>query len=183
MNLVNKNYPSSQPKICLLIWEREKHQCERGTSTSCLLYTPWLGILSKSKYVPWLGIEPTILLVYGMMLQPTDSPSPGQVVIFLNAIISIYLNTSVFLKKLFLSLLLSDLNMFGFCLWQQTWIPSLQHSAQQQSPILSEVVANTKSLEFTLKSLEVFLLSALKKCVCNWKNLSSSSMLIGKFFT
>ena len=60
---------------CLLILqkegterEREKHRCERGTSTSCLLYTPQLGI------------ELTTFLVHRTTLQPTGPP--GQDTLF-----------------------------------------------------------------------------------------------------
>ena len=38
--------------------EREKHWCERATSTSCLLHTPNWGPALQPSHVSWLGIEP-----------------------------------------------------------------------------------------------------------------------------
>ena len=49
-------------RICLLILERER---DRETLVGCLPYTPQMGI------------KPTTLLVYGMMLQPTEPPRKG----------------------------------------------------------------------------------------------------------
>ena len=69
-------------KICVLILEmkreREKHRCERQTSIACLPYAPWRGIKTQPKSVPWPGNQTCNLLVYGMMLQPTEPPSQGK---------------------------------------------------------------------------------------------------------
>ena len=50
-------------RTCLLILERaregEKHQCERETLISCLLYMPDRELNLQLRHVPWLGIEPT----------------------------------------------------------------------------------------------------------------------------
>ena len=47
----------SIPKDFLkLIWEREKHWCERDIPIRCLLCVPWLGN-PQPKCVPWPGIE------------------------------------------------------------------------------------------------------------------------------
>ena len=38
--------------------EREKHRCERGSLTSCLLHKPQLETKHTTPHVPWPGIEP-----------------------------------------------------------------------------------------------------------------------------
>ena len=53
---------------------------QRETSINCLPYVPHLGIWGLNPqpwYVPWLEIETCNLLVYRMMLQPTDPPGQG----------------------------------------------------------------------------------------------------------
>ena len=61
------NIPLKKKKLfCLLIFierkrggkEGQKHQCERETSTGCLLYAPWLGPNLQPWHVPWLRIKP-----------------------------------------------------------------------------------------------------------------------------
>ena len=58
------------PRIYLLILEgeergeeREKHQCDREVSMSCLPYEPQPGAKPAPRYVPWLGLEPTTFAV------------------------------------------------------------------------------------------------------------------------
>ena len=60
-------------KMCLLILEREEHQCERETSIGCLPFTPWPWIKPATSVCALTG-DPRIpiLLVYGMMHQPTE---------------------------------------------------------------------------------------------------------------
>ena len=84
------------PRMCLLILERkegkerERNIDVRETSIGCLLYTPQLGIEPATLECALTQNQTHNLLVYGMMLQPTEPPGQSCMLLVLKTLSSLW---------------------------------------------------------------------------------------------